>query len=293
MFFRLGLIGFPIQHSISPAIQRAALRNVGLQGEYKLYPCPHTRAGILTLESLLIRMRDGDLNGLNVTIPHKRTMIPYLDALSPTARIIGAVNTVYCHQGILVGENTDALGFYNDLCRVTQGKINIKTALVLGAGGSARAVNYILLNNGWKVIIAARSNEQARHLVSEQEHEFAQDQIEISQETITIDNIKNMGSKLSDVTLVVNCTPLGSNSKIDTSAWPEEVDMPSQALAYDLVYKPVETRFMRFAKSNGCPAFNGTGMLIEQALLAFEMWTGKTPRRQDVRSMLSLEGEIP
>jgi shikimate dehydrogenase len=293
MFYRLGLIGFPIQHSLSPAIQDAAFRNIGLQGEYNLYSCPQTREGILTLKRLLNSMRDGELNGLNVTIPHKQTILPYLDELTTQTSFIGAINTVYYHRGMLVGDNTDALGFYCDLCRVSQGKLNRKTALVLGAGGSARGVSYILLNNGWKVIVAARRNEQARQLVSEQKKRFAQIQIEISLEATTIDKIKYMFSELSDVTLVVNCTPLGMNPVLELSAWPEEVNIPSQALAYDLVYKPVETRFMRLAKSNGCQAFNGTGMLIEQALLAFEKWTGKTPHRQDVRSMLSLEGVIP
>src|ERR1044071_5854702 len=155
---KLGLIGFPLRHSLSPKIQSAALQFCGLEGIYSLYPV-HAD-DIQGVGDLLARVRSGEIHGLNVTIPHKQNVIPFLDSLTPTACAIGAVNTIYLHENQLVGDNTDAAGFFADLKKLLttvpygddkmegQGDLN---ALILGAGGSARAVVYALVNAGWDV----------------------------------------------------------------------------------------------------------------------------------------------
>ena len=266
--FKLGLIGYPLGHSLSPKIHTAALKACGLEGDYSLFPIhPDNKQG---LKGLLARVRSGEITGLNVTIPHKQSVIELMDELTPTAKAIGAVNTICLQDEELIGDNTDALGFLRDLNRfldVTQLKIeNRKSAIVMGAGGSARAVVYALLNDGWKVTIAARRIEQAQQLASYFEGVRA---VELNFQTF----------QLSNQQLIVNTTPLGMTPNVDQSPLPESLSLPSNAFIYDLVYNPRETKLVRDAHSKGLNATTGLGMLIEQAALAFEMWTGHNPPR--------------
>ena len=140
--YSLGLIGFPLGHSFSPQIHGAALHALGMSGEYSLYPvAPHPsrtiEGGRLTLEGLLEQMKTGEIHGLNVTIPHKQNVIPLLDELTPAAETIGAVNTIFVQENKLIGDNTDAHGFWGDLKRLAvSDQQSSSSALVLGAGGS-------------------------------------------------------------------------------------------------------------------------------------------------------------
>lgn len=267
MNYQLGLIGFPLGHSLSPKIHAAALNACGLQGDYSLFPIPpeDTRA----LKDLLARVRSGELHGLNVTIPHKQNVIPLLDELTPTAQAIGAVNTIYLREDKLIGDNTDAAGFLADLRRFvnkeTSRQVN-RTALVLGAGGSARAVVYALLNNGWQVTLAARRLEQAKELADKLN---ATDALELNLQTFQRSNLQ----------LIVNTTPLGMSPNFKTSPLPENTVLSKNTFVYDLVYNPRETKLIRDARQQGCSATTGLGMLIEQAALAFELWTGHNPPR--------------
>jgi len=262
---QLGLIGYPVSHSMSPKIQNAALKASGLEGNYLLFPVePDDKQG---LKNLLDRVRAGEIRGLNATIPHKQNVIQFMDELTPTAKTIGAVNTIYMRDSKLVGDNTDAPGFLSDLKRVTHSASNIpRSAIVLGAGGSARAVIYALANDGWKVTIAARRLEQAQDLASRFEGVNA---IELDVQTF----------KRSNVQLIVNTTPLGMTPNIDSSPLPEGVTLSQGTIVYDLVYNPRETKLVRDARSQGLQATTGLGMLIEQAALAFEKWTGHIPPR--------------
>ena len=163
---QLGLIGYPLGHSLSPKIHTAALVASGLEGHYSLLPIsPEDKQG---LKELLARVRTGEITGLNVTIPHKQNVIELMNELTVTAKAIGAVNTIYLRNGKLVGDNTDAPGFLSDLKKFIGnrelGVGNRKSAAVLGAGGSARAVVYALLNDGWEVTLVARRFEQAEQL---------------------------------------------------------------------------------------------------------------------------------
>ena len=265
--FYLGLIGYPLSHSLSPKIHTASLTACGLQGDYSLFPIhPDDRQG---LSDLLVRVRSGEIHGLNVTIQHKQNVLEYMDELTPTAKTIGAVNTIYLRENQLVGDNTDASGFLSDLKRflAEESKIvNRKSAMILGAGGSARAVVYALLNDGWNVTLAARRLEQAEQLASQFEDITA---IELNLQTFQLSNFQ----------LIVNTTPLGMTPNIDQSPLPENVTFPPDAIVYDLVYNPRETKLVRDARSQGLQATTGLGMLIEQAALAFEIWTGHNPPR--------------
>lgn len=262
---KLGLIGYPLGHSLSPKIHTAALKACGLEGNYSLFPIhPDDKDG---LKDLLARIRSGEIHGLNVTIPHKQNVIEFMDELTPTAQTIGAVNTIYLRDGKLVGDNTDAAGFLADLKNVMENReLGVgKSALVLGAGGSARAVVYALLHDGWKVTLAARRLEQAEQLAAS----FTNHELRIT----TFD------LQPSTFNLLINTTPVGMFPNIDASPLPENLSLPSNAFVYDLVYNPSETKLVKIARAQGLSATTGLGMLIEQAALAFELWTGHTPSR--------------
>lgn len=262
---RLGLIGYPLGHSLSPKIHAAALKACNLQGDYSLFPIhPEDKPA---LQALLARVRAGEITGLNVTIPHKQNVIEFMDELTPTAQAIGAVNTIYMRGDKLIGNNTDAPGFLSDLKRVSDSTFSIPhSALVLGAGGSARAVVYALLNDGWNVTIAARRIEQAQQLADS----FTNYQLPIT-------NLADLS--LSTFQLIVNTTPLGMTPNTETSPLPENTVLSKNTFVYDLVYNPRETKLVRGARTQGLNASTGLGMLIEQAALAFEKWTGHNPPR--------------
>ena len=263
---KLGLIGYPLGHSLSPQIHQAALEACSLQGDYSLFPIsPDDFDG---LKALLACVRSGELTGLNVTIPHKQSVIPLLDELKPTARAIGAVNTISMQNGQLTGDNTDAPGFLADLRRFftteTQRRGDAKSGLVLGAGGSAHAVVYALVNDGWNVTVTARRKKQAEELA-----------IHYGLHTVRFSDLR-----LATFDLIVNTTPLGMSPDVDESPWPAGLPFPANAAVYDLVYNPRQTRLVKDACASGLLATTGLGMLIEQAALAFEIWTGQNPPRE-------------
>lgn len=275
---RLGLTGYPLNHSLSPKIHIAALDACGLKGEYALYPiAPNDLYG---LKQLLNKLRIGELHGLNVTIPHKQNVIEYLDGLTPAAKAIGAVNTIYFREGKLIGENTDAPAFISDLKYFLanhQSKIqNLKSAIVLGAGGSARAVVYALLNDAWQVTIASRRLEQARQLA-----------LSFPNYAILTTHYPNHQPAKFD--LLINTTPLGMTPDIDSSPLPKDFPYPPHAVVYDLVYNPRVTKLVRDARAQGLNATTGLGMLIEQAALAFEIWTGQNPSRESLFRAVEME----
>jgi len=288
--YAFGVTGYPLGHSLSPRLHAAALRASGLTGEYRLYPIPPLPAGRESLEALIASVRHGRLDGLNVTIPHKQAVIPYLDELTLLGEQIGAVNTIYRNGNSLVGDNTDAPGFMADLQKQSSRAGMPQTALVLGAGGSTRAVVYALLTAGWQVTIAARRPEMALEI--KDSFAFIHQPcgvigLESLPEFVSnlgtrrrISDEKDTGSGRSDhypLSLIVNTTPVGMTPDTDHSPWPKDLPIPGEAFVYDLVYNPVDTTLVCAARSAGLMAASGLGMLIEQAALSFERWTGIRP----------------
>ena len=270
-FYALGLIGWPLEHSLSPQLHQAGLNALGLEGEYRFYEIPLFPEGEEALAALLEKVRRGQIHGLNVTIPHKQNVIPLLDDLTPAAEAIGAVNTIFARGDRLVGDNTDSPGFWKDASR----RLSVHTfertrALILGAGGSARAVAYALLRRGWSLTIAARRPEQAQGLC---------DQFSALGGQISTEKLTNYPLSTPHYTLLVNCTPVGMHPDVDASPWPEDLPFPPQAAVYDLVYNPRETRLVRAARTAGLAAVTGLGMLVEQASLSLTRWVErKVPR---------------
>lgn len=271
--YSLGLIGFPLGHSLSPVLHQTALAEAGLNGKYELYPISPLPEGQTELEALLNRLRSGELNGLNVTIPHKQSVISLVDELTPSAAAMGAVNTLIMKSGRLVGDNTDAPGFWGDLAHLPIQNAN--SALVLGAGGAARAVVYALLTRGWSVRITDLHPEQADSLYT---HYTAQ-QLDSSKLEVIPLSPQALEWAGADSDLVVNTTPMGMHPNMESCAWPEKIALPAHACIYDVVYNPMETRLLKRAAAAGLPCRNGLGMLVEQAALAFERWTGYSPSR--------------
>ena len=272
---QLGLIGYPLGHSLSPKIHSAALKACGLEGNYSLFPIhPDDKQG---LKDLLVRVRSGEITGLNVTIPHKQNVIPLLDELASTAKAIGAINTIYLYENKLVGDNTDAPGFLSDLKKFLaetrspkpgeKREIREKSALVLGAGGSARAVVYALAKDGWNVTIASRRAKQAQELAA-------------CFENIQTKELNLQTFQLANLQLIINTTPVGMSPNVSASPLPENITLPKDSMIYDLVYNPRETKLVKEACAQGIHATTGLGMLIEQAALAFELWTGCSPSRE-------------
>ena len=280
---RLGLIGWPVSHSLSPVIHNRALAIAGLSGEYTLFPVDPSYPE--QLDELLLRIRAGEINGLNVTIPHKQLVMQKMDELTSPAKLIGAVNTIYLLDGKLVGHNTDAPGFMADLLKYLRADQLPEKAIVLGAGGSARAVISALLQKSWSVTIAARKLEQAADLVEHFKH--IEHGIEISATKLDAEHLRKIIMSEIKPALIINTTPAGMYPKVDASPWPEGLSFPSGVFVYDLVYNPRQSLILKQAQIAGIPSANGLGMLIEQAALAFEIWTGSTaPREQMLNAIV-------
>jgi len=279
--YSLGLIGYPLGHSLSPVLHQTALAEAGLAGEYSLFQIPPLPEGRQELAALLDRLRRGELQGLNVTIPHKQSVLPLVDDLTPSARAIGAVNTLYLQSDRLIGHNTDAPGFLADVNKLPL--LEPKTAFVLGAGGAARAVVYALLNQGWQVRITDLYPQQAIDL----HKHFSQHSVDISKLEVTEFSPSALYQAAAGVQLVINTTPVGMHPNVEACPWPEGMPFPKNACLYDVIYNPAETKLMTLAAAAGLPTRNGLGMLVEQAALSFECWTGFHPSRS-----LMLDGVI-
>ncbi len=273
MIYHFGLTGFPLGHSLSPCIHRAALRSTGLAGDYKLFPLQSGSS----FEQLLLLMRQGDLHGLNVTIPHKQTVVSLVDLVSHTVRMTGAVNTLYLREDRLVGDNTDVAGFMTDLHEKIGSSIPRRKAIVLGAGGAARAVAIGLLSAGWQVVVSARKPLQAQVMRDQLRPWAREGYLETTGQEET-----EINSVIGECGLLVNATPAGMAPNLFDDPLPPAVELPEDLALYDLIYNPQETLLMRRFRQESRPAFNGLGMLVEQAALAFELWTGVPVSRADL-----------
>ena len=276
---QVGLIGWPIKHSLSPAMHNAAFAELGLDWTYVLLPTP---PGQLTqaLEELLAR----GFVGSNVTMPHKREVIPHLDGLSDAARLIGAVNTIHIQDGKLYGENTDAIGFLNALKESGHDPKGMRVAM-LGAGGAARAALFSLLQAGaGRVTVVNRTVERGVALVEDLAQAFPASRLGF--EPL---NAETLAALQGQVDLVVNSTSIGMLPQSDASPWPAEVAIPAGAIFYDIVYYPVQTQFLRRAQEAGQETVSGLGMVIHQGAAAFEIWTGQKAPLETMRQVCRKE----
>jgi shikimate dehydrogenase len=247
-------------------MHNAAFRALGLDWCYVPFPVHPAR-----LSQALAGVRALGLRGINVTVPHKQALLPLVDELTPEARAVGAVNTVVVREDSLLGHNTDVAGFLRALAEA-QFDPSGCIALVLGAGGAARAIVYALARMGARVSILNRTESRAHDLA----REFAPLNVEARLEGGPLDE-PALRRALRDVGLIVNTTPLGMSPMTDASPWIEGVRFPLGALVFDLVYNPRETRLMRQAHGDGARAIDGLRMLVHQGAESFILWTGLEP----------------
>ncbi|MBI5930311.1 MAG: shikimate dehydrogenase [Chloroflexi bacterium] len=261
---RLGIIGWPVEHSLSPAMHNTAFAALGLTDwHYELLPTPKEELAT-RIENL---MGEGFV-GANVTVPHKQAVMPLLHNITLAARGIGAVNTILIEEGRTEGYNTDSPGFMLDLA--AQGvEVAGKQAIVLGAGGSAHAVVLGLANGGAHVTVVARRDNAAWELRNNVRRGVSK-QLEID-----VQSQSALAKIAPTADVIVNTTPVGMWPKVDESPWPANVPIPSGAVVYDLIYRPIETTFMQQAVAAGARAIGGLGMLVYQGAAAFELWTGQ------------------
>ncbi len=261
---RLGIVGWPVAHSLSPAMHNAAFKSVGLQWHYELWPTPPAE-----LSRRMGDLRSSNIAGANVTVPHKQSVIPYLDQLTPAAAAIGAVNTIVAKDSRLSGHNTDAEGFLAALREAGVEPVG-RRVLLLGAGGAARAVAFALLTaRVSRLVIANRSMARARSLVQDTsawQHESAAHAVELSRESLQ--------KCVVHADLVINATTLGMAPDASGCPWPLDLPMPARLVVCDLVYSPRTTRLLELARAAGCKTIDGLGMLVHQGAQAFQLWTG-------------------
>jgi shikimate dehydrogenase len=254
----VGIVGWPVAHSLSPAIHNAAFRALGLDWIYVPLPVHPDR-----VFAALIGVGALGLSGANVTMPHKTVAAETIDDLSDEARALGAVNTIVVREGILRGENTDAPGFERFLRDDAGFDPAGRAALVYGSGGAARACTLALARGGLaSLAIAVRDPARARALLRV---------IEPFATEVTVVPLGETAGR--DADLVVNATPVGDDGR---SVLPEPAYRPGMVVV-DLLYQPTATPLFTRARAAGATAFGGLGLLLHQAALSFELWTGQRP----------------
>ncbi|MFC1592969.1 shikimate dehydrogenase [Candidatus Omnitrophota bacterium] len=258
-----GVIGDPIEHTMSPAIHNAAFNKMGI--DYLYVPFYVKSEG---LGKAIEGMKALNIRGLNITIPHKVTVIPFLDKLDPLAEQIGAVNTIVNDGGVLSGYNTDATGFLQALLE-NDTEPKGKNVVILGAGGASRAISFILAERGANLVILNRQLEMdwAEELAGRISEVFRKEveALELNQ--------KNLLRVLETADIMVNATSIGMTPNIDETLVAAELLKPGLTV-FDIVYNPVKTRLLREAETAGAETIGGLDMLVWQGALAFEKWTG-------------------
>lgn len=262
---RLGIIGYPIGHSISPIFQQAALDALGIDATYEKWEVTPEGVG-----DFVNGLRAPDSWGINITLPHKQAVIPLLDEVDEWATAAGAVNTIVNHDGRLTGHNTDGPGFLRALLVETGYDPKGTRALILGAGGAARGILLALARGGVdSLVIANRTMERAETLAKlAVENGVKSEAIPIAGNVL----IKSAAS----ADLIVNCTSVGMSHGPDEQGTPlTAAEIPASAIVNDVVYTPLETPLLREAAAAGATALGGLHMLVYQGVLSFQMWTGQ------------------
>jgi shikimate dehydrogenase len=252
-----GILGWPLEHTLSPVIHNAAFRRLGLDWVYLSWPVPPPG-----LEAALQGLRVLGAMGANVTMPHKRTVTSFLDEMSGDARRVGAVNTIQRIGERFIGHNTDVDGFRDFLVADAGMNPAGTTALVLGAGGAARAVVAVLADLGaQEIVVAARNPVEASGST------------DVLARVATVEPWEHAHQLAGRADLVVNATPVGSGGEdvLPQAAW-----RPGQVVV-DLVYDPPATRLVEGARAAGADTWGGLGMLVHQAAWSLRIWTGQDP----------------
>lgn len=261
----IGILGHPVHHSMSPVMQNTAFEALSLDYVYVPFDVApdDLQRGIDGIRAL-------GFAGANITIPHKERVIDFLDWVSEEARAIGSVNTIVNDEGILKGYSTDGEGFMRAL-EAAGGTAKGSQAVVLGAGGSARAIVYALAKAGAKVAVANRTFSRAVELADFMNVVLGSELIE----PIALQS-EAAGEAVRSANLLVNCTSVGMYPKVDCQPVPSEW-LHKELFIFDQIYNPLETSLLRAARAIGLQTANGIGMLVYQGASSFKIWTGMNP----------------
>lgn len=269
-----GLVGFPVRHSFSPAMHNAAFARLKINAEYKLFEKKPEELG-----GFLKSLSQDNIFGLNVTVPYKEKVMPFLDKLSREARLIGAVNTIKAAGKRLEGFNTDGEGFLRHLVEDIGFKPENKNIAILGAGGACKAICVYLAKTKPKAIAIYDIDEAKAGVLVDYLKEGFRDDIEFK----AARSLEELHIRACD--LLVNATPIGLKEADPCLVGAKLIH--KDLLVYDLIYNPAETKLLRLAKDDGAKVSNGLGMLLYQGMLSFKIWTGSTAPKAIMREALS------
>ena len=257
------VVANPIKHSISPFIHNRAFEATHTNGVYLAWEIEGT-----DLAETVANIRRYQMFGINLSMPYKEQVIPYLDQLSEEARLIGAVNTVVNRDGTLIGYNTDGKGFFKSLPSF---KISGKRMVLLGAGGAAKAILAQAILDGVSqvsVFVRSASIEKTRPYLEKLQNETG-----FKVDLFALEDVSELQARITDSDLLVNATSVGMDGV--SQPIPTSIVLPEKILVADVIYQPFETPFLKWARSQGNHAVNGLGMLLYQAAEAFQLWTDK------------------
>ncbi len=274
----VGIVGWPVAHSLSPEMQNAAFSYTGLNWRYLAFP---VRAQ--DLPTAIKGLAPLGIRGVNITVPYKVDVIPLLDSVTEAVTVVGAVNTIRIdlNTGRLEGLNTDMTGFLVDLAANNVRVDQTSRVIILGAGGAARAIAAGLVRTASHVTLVNRTLARAESIAKFLESSWAKHNIDAAP-------LDAMPEASRGATLIINTTPVGLWPDTEGTPWPEGLPFPEGASVYDTVYRPMKTRFMRDAEAAGLRAIGGLGMLVYQGASAFEVWTGrKAPT--DIMKMICMQ----
>ncbi|WP_029180460.1 shikimate dehydrogenase [Streptococcus suis] len=260
------VVAKPIKHSISPFIHNLAFKETGVNGVYVAWEIPEEDLAV-TLENI----KRYDMFGINLSMPYKQAVIPYLDSLTDSARLIGAVNTVIHQDGLLIGHNTDGIGFFKSLEKLRGFQVRNKRLTILGGGGASTAIiAQATLDGAKEITIFCRQQSLERTQTSLTPIAQATG---VPMKVLANDDSKLMQKEITKSDLLVHGTSVGMDGV--SLPIPASLEFPEQLLVADIIYQPFETPLMKLAQSQGNPTINGLGMLLFQAAEAFHAWTGK------------------
>lgn len=279
-----GVIGDPIEHTLSPAMQNAAFEHLKLDWVFLAFKVKATE-----VEDALRGMRGLGIRGLNVTMPHKNTVIAFLDKVDESAKFLGSVNTILADDGELKGFSTDGLGAVNAL-KENGVKLSGKKVVLLGAGGAAKAVAFAIAKEARELIILNRTSEKTNQLAETLSSRLGK---KVAGERLTP---RITQKELENADILINATSVGMHPQADQSLVAPQWLKPNLAVM-DIVYNPLETKLAKDAKAAGAQIISGVEMLIYQGAASFEIWTGhKAPvevMRKAALNQLSAAGEDP
>lgn len=259
----VAVVANPIKHSISPFIHNSAFEATNTNGVYLAWEVDATE-----LAETVANIRRYQMYGINLSMPYKEQVIPYLDQLSEEACLIGAVNTVVNREGTLIGYNTDGKGFFKSLPSF---KISRKRMVLLGAGGAAKAILAQAILDGVSqiaVFVRSSSIEKTRPYL-----EKIQNATGFRVDLFALEDVQDLQDSITQADLLVNATSVGMDGS--SQPIPTSIVLPEKLLVADVIYQPFETPFLKWARNQGNQSINGLGMLLYQAAEAFELWTGK------------------